>query len=217
MYSMETVLENDQLFKDRFCSNATLHHLGDVPVEGLRETVKRIHKASGFRAAGTAKYWTPDGSEQSVVTFGRPTIAGSMQGFRFGLTTDVRTPDKPDGQNLFLWVPVSAVRLIADQHDHLDPRFISSWLPWRDHKRQKYRAMPIPMYANGNCLSLSEFVSGSHGQLKLSELLALLGNQLNLRREVKEAFSKITNNLGLSPDAITPRATEIMKNSRRSS
>lgn len=213
MYSMETVLKNEQLFKDIFCSNATLHHLGEVPLEGLRETVRRIHKASGFRAAGTAEYWTPNGSEQSVVTFGQPTIAGSMQGFRFGLTTDVRTSHKLDRQNLFLWVPVGAVRLIAEEQDHLDPRFISSWLPWRHHKSQKYRAMPIPMYENGNWLSLSAPVAGSHGQLKLSELLALLGRQLNLRREVKAAFSEITNDLGLSPDAITPKATEIKKNS----
>lgn len=213
MYSMDTVLDDNKLFKDKFCADATFCHLQSVPLDALRETVRRIHIASGFRAAATAEYWTPNGSEQSVVTFGRPTRSGAMSGFRFGLTSDVRASEQNFGQSLFLWVPAAEIKLIASLNEHLDFRFIFSWLPWRDCEEAKFLAMPVPMYKDGQCLNLSDTVAGFNDCLTLEKFLELLGRQLNLRPEVKGSFSEITEKLGLLPDVITPAAAEIMRNS----
>lgn len=131
MLSMEDVLGDDTLFCEKFCADATLDNLGKVPVGALRETVRMIHRASGFRAAATAEFYTPAGSEQPVVVFGRPTIAGAMKHFIFGLTTDVRSNGQPGGEKLFLWVPEAEVRHVSDKNKDINLRFVSSWLPWR--------------------------------------------------------------------------------------
>jgi hypothetical protein len=215
MLSMEDVLGYDKLFREKFCAAATLRNLGAVPVDALRETVSMIHRASGFRAAATPEFWTPDGSEQPVVVFGRPTIAGAMQGFRFGLSTDVRGNGQPRGEKLFLWVPEAKVRLVSDNNRRTDLRFVSSWLPWRHDKNQANRAMPVPLYEQGMLLDDTALVAGFNDQVTLGMFLALLGSQLNLRREVIAEFEDITSGIGLSANCITPRAAEIMKDLRR--
>lgn len=219
MLSMEDVLGDDMLFREKFCASATLRNLGAVPVGALRETVRMIHRASGFRAAATPEFWTPDGSEQPVVVFGRPTIAGAMQGFRFGLTTDVRSGEQPRGEELFFWVPEAEVRLVSDNHQRVDLRLVSSWLPWREHSEKKnaHRVMPVPLYGEGKLLDESAKVAGFNDQVTLGGLLALLGSQLNLRPAVRVEFEDITSNLGLVSKCITPRAAEIMKDLRRKS
>ena len=215
MLSMEDVLGDDTLFRELFCAKATLRNLGAVPVGALRETVKMIHRASGFRAAATPEFWTPDGSEQPVVVFGRPTIAGAMQGFIFGLTTDVRSNGQPGGEKLFLWVPEAEVRLVSDKNKDIDLGFVSSWLPWRQGERKVIRAMPVPLYEQGKLLDDTALVAGFNDQVTLSMFLNLLGAELNLRRPVEAAFKDITSDLELAADCITPRAAEIMKDRRR--
>lgn len=212
MLSMEDVLDDDMLFCEKFCAAATLRNLGSVPVGALRETVRMIHRASGFRAAATPEFWTPEGSEQPVVVFGRPTKAGAMTGFRFGLTTDVRSSEQPCGEKLFLWIPEAEACLVSDNNRRMDLRFVSSWLPWRSNK---IRAMSVPLYEQGVLLDDNALVAGFNDQVTLGRFLKLLGNQLNLRDDVKAEFTKITSDIGLAENCITPRAAEIMKNLRR--
>jgi len=215
MLSMEDVLGDDTLFREKFCAAATLRNLGAVPVGALRETVRMIHRASGFRAAATPEFWTPDGSEQPVVVFGRPTIAGAMKGFRFGLTTDVRSKGQPGGEKLFLWVPEAEVRLVLDKNKDMDLRFVWSWLPWRQGGGKVDRAMPVPLYEQGKLLDDTVLVAGFNDQVTLSMFLNLLGAELNLRQPVEAAFKDITSELGLAANCITPRAAQIMRDLRR--
>lgn len=214
-YKMEDILGDDALFRDKFCATATLRNLGAVPVTALRATVSMIHRVTGFRAAATPEFWTPDGSEQPVVVFGRPTIAGAMQGFRFGLTTDVRSGGLQRGEGLFLWVPEAIVRLVSSDNQDLDLRFFYSWLPWRNDQHDAKRAMPVPLYYDAKSLDESTVIAGSDDLVTLGRFLAPFGAQLNLRPAVRTEFEDITSSLGLASNSITPRAAEIMKDRKR--
>lgn len=99
-YTMDDVLKDEKLFREKFCADRTLRNLGEVPVDALQKAIQMIHDCSGFRAAATSDKW--NGDEQPVIVFGRPTIAGSMNEPKFGLTTHVNQSGEPEGAKLFL-------------------------------------------------------------------------------------------------------------------
>lgn len=208
-YTMDDVLKDETLFREKFCADVTLRNLGAVPVEALQKSIQMIHACSGFRAAATPDHWNRE--EQPVIVFGRPTIAGSMNAPKFGLTTHVKSSDGLKGTKLFFWVTETAQRKIQQSNKHLDLRFISSWMPWREGGGQTYRAMPVPLYGQSSLLDASFMLPGSNKDVSLGGLLNLLGSKLNLRPEVRAEFADITEELDLVSDCITPRAAEILK------
>lgn len=208
-YTMDDVLKEETLFREKFCADVTLRNLGEVPVEALQKSIQMFHGCSGSRAAATPNSWNRD--EQPVIVFGRPTIAGSMNEPKFGLTTHVKGSDGSKGTKLFFWVTETAQRKIQQSNKHLDLRFISSWMPWREGGRQTYRAMPVPLYEQGSLLDASFILPGSNEDVTLGGFLNLLGSKLNLRPEVRAEFADITEELDLVSDCITPRAAEIMR------
>ncbi|MDG3039824.1 hypothetical protein [Roseicyclus marinus] len=211
-HTMDDVLKDETLFSEKFCTDVTRRNLGEVPLEALQKSIQMIHACSGFRAAATPE-WNRD--EQPMIVFGRPTIAGSMNEPKFGLTTHVKGSDGTKGTKLFFWLTETAQRKIQQSNKHLDLRFFSSWMPWREGGRQTYRAMPVPLYEQGSLLDASFILPGSNEDVTLSGLLNLLGSKLNLRLEVRAEFANITEELNLMSDCITPRAAEIMKNRKR--
>lgn len=212
-YTMDNILKDETLFTEKFCADVTRRNLGEVPVEALRKSIQLIHVCSGFRAAATPDRWNRE--EQPVIVFGRPTIAGSMNEPKFGLTTHVKSSDELKGKKLFFWVTETAQRKIQQSNKHLDLRFISSWMPWREGGRQTYRAMPVPLYEQGSLLDASFMLPGSNEDVSLGGLLNLLGSKLNLRPEVRAEFDDITEELNLVSDCITPCAAEIMKDRKK--
>lgn len=212
-YTMDDLLKDERLFREKFCAEATHDRLGNVPVEALLATIRMIHECSGFRAAATPDRWNR--TEQPVIVFGRPTIAGSMNQPKFGLTTHVKVSGDPKGAKMFFWVTGAAHRLAQRKNEQLNLRIISSWLPWREGGRDTCRAMPVPIYEQGILLDPSFMLPGSNEDVTLGSFLSLLGSLLNLRPEVREEFSEITGELDLAPDCITPRAAQIMKDRNR--
>ncbi len=209
VHTMNDVLKNEAIFREKFCAEATLGNLGEVPVEALRKTVQMIHNCSGFRAAGTPRKWSR--VEQPVIVFGQPAVDGAMEEPKFGLTTNVLASGQPKGTKLFLWVSKRAFSAVQSSNSDSNLQFMSSWLPWRVGGENTYSVLPVPLCKQDRPLDDAEIRVSFSETVLLGSFLTLLGPQLHLRPEVEEAFSGITKGLGLETDCITPRAVEIMK------
>jgi hypothetical protein len=221
-FTMDDLLKDETLFRNKFCAEATVKHLGNVPVEALRAAIQMIHGCSVFRAASTPITFGGGGDgDMPVVIFGCLTIDGQMRTPRFGLTTQCSGSNQPPGEKLFLYV--SKTMLIGEHAD----KIVSAWLPWRENTSDPSFVMPVPIWENKSLsaaskisINFSETITQS-GFLKIGKDMALceflqqLGYQLNLRHEVKESFAKTTKNCDLAFDCITPRAVEIMRARRR--
>jgi hypothetical protein len=205
---MGDVLNDKTLFRNKFCEEATLRNLGTVPVEALQKAVQMIHVCSRFRAAATPEWQRP---EQPVIVFGNPTIAGSMNQPKFGLTTHVVKIDETTRSKLFFWVTGKAHRAVQQKNRDLNLDFITSWLPWREGGHDTYRLMPIPLYEEGNFLDASAMVAGFNKDVTLGHYLSMLGVSLKFSPKVRAAFCDITKHIGLAEDCITPFAARMMK------
>ena len=213
-YTMDDVLKDETLFREKFCAEATFTHLGKVPVEALRAAIQMVHGCSVFRAASTPINFGGVRGDMPVVIFGNLTSDGRMRSPRFGLTTQCSTSNQPPGEKLFLYVSNNTLR--GDGADKVVARrVVSSWLPWRGNTTDPSRVMPVPVYEGGRLLDASFVLPGSYEGVTLGGLLYLLGSQLKLRPEVRAEFADITEKLNLVSDCIAPKAVEIMRARRR--
>jgi len=151
--TMREIIEDSELFKQKFCGINTIEHLRHVPIDGLRQAVKMIHAASNFPAARSVKYYTPKGSEQPVVVFGNIDNALRMMQCRFGLTTRVDKIEENDGEKLFFWVSEEAIEGLELSNKYKES--IKKWLPWRHFGDDRYvtsrcLAMPTPLWHNNS-------------------------------------------------------------------
>ena len=131
--TMRDIVYSKELFARHFLLPHTKDRLKDIPIEVYQKVVANLFDLVGFQAAASPRYWTPNGSEQPLLVFGKIGAKGRMGSPRFGLTTDAPLDAGDQSTKIFLWLSESIAAEFSGARETSAFR-IDDWHPWRAHE-----------------------------------------------------------------------------------
>ena len=213
--NMFDVLNDQMLFRERFCAPSTISNLAGINPERLREVLIRIHQVCEFNAAASPELWTPEPSPQPVVVIGCLGSNGRviMNAPRFGLCTNAGAAATRGATALYLWVDHRALDLL-DEKSRGAPQGAHPW-NWRSGESgkadpaQRFYLVPTALYSEAGGHADLAAVQHAGATSNVSTLLAGLGAHLtppDPRGSAVRALTPYARYLGLDPGVCTPAA-----------
>ena len=205
-YSMQQILENQEVFDEIFLAQYTRTHLRQVPTENLRLVLQQLHDVLPFSVAGSPRWG--QAPEQPVLTFGPISINGSISNL-FGITADTNGVAENANQ-LYIFVKTHILNIYIDNTaEHVFGDQNNAPIPWRikENDGNIFRLLPFPLIGVDGYAPFGD-------QSPLRPFLVWLNNQYHTRfnphQEAQIAFADITQELGIY-DCITPLAAQIKR------
>lgn len=199
---MKQILGDENLFKDKFLADFTTQHLRAVPPEKLRMVLGKLFEIIPFLSAGSPGW---NHLEQPVLTFGSISRNGRVNNY-FGITADIKGVNQGSEQ-LYIFVRAEVLDEYLAANDEgifrggkIEP------IPWREQGNNGSKLLPFPLIAG-------EDAFGKQAPLRsfLEWLNEKYGEKFCPGPDAKKAFSRITKELKLADDCITPLAAQIMR------